>query len=65
MNILGLHWIDAAILITYVAGVLAIGQWLSRGVRGEKDFFLAGRSLGKWFQFFLNFGNMTDPSGAA
>src|SRR5690606_3096863 len=23
-----------------------------------------GRSLGKWFQFFLSFGNMTDPGQA-
>src|SRR6185295_3578087 len=33
-------------------------------MQGESDFFLGGRSLGKWFQFFLNFGNMTDPGQA-
>ena len=27
-------------------------------------FFLAGRNLGKFYQFFLNFGNATEPQGA-
>ncbi|MEY2879565.1 MAG: hypothetical protein RLZZ15_1945, partial [Verrucomicrobiota bacterium] len=43
---------------------LAIGKIFSHGVKGEKDFFLGGRSLGKWLQFFLSFGNMTDPGQA-
>ncbi len=65
MTFLGLHWIDTLILIVYIVAVLAIGEFLARNVKGENDFFLAGRKLGKWFQFFLNFGNMTDPSAAA
>lgn len=65
MTFLGLHWIDTLILVIYVVAVLVIGEILSRTVKGESDFFLAGRKLGKWFQFFLNFGNMTDPSAAA
>jgi Na+/proline symporter len=65
MRFLGLHWLDALIILAYVIAVLALGHRLSRKVKGEKDFFLAGRSLGRWLQFFLNFGNMTDPSGAA
>ncbi|WP_414664184.1 sodium:solute symporter family protein [Horticoccus sp. 23ND18S-11] len=65
MTFLGLHWFDTLILVVYIVAVLAIGEILSRKVKGENDFFLAGRKLGKWFQFFLNFGNMTDPSAAA
>ena len=66
MNFFGLSWIDALIVAIYVLVVLFIGQYLSSKVKGEADFFLAGRKLGKWFQFFLNFGNMAgDPSTAA
>jgi Na+/proline symporter len=64
MHLLGLHWIDAVVIIVYIFAVLAIGKVLSHGVKDEKDFFLGGRSLGKWFQFFLSFGSMADPGQA-
>jgi SSS family solute:Na+ symporter len=64
MHVFGLHWIDALIIVAYVIAVLFIGKILSHGVKDEKDFFLGGRSLGKWFQFFLSFGTMTDPGQA-
>jgi SSS family solute:Na+ symporter len=64
MHLFGLHWIDALIIVAYIIGVLAIGKILSHGVKNEKDFFLGGRSLGKWFQFFLSFGSMADPGQA-
>lgn len=64
MTVFGLHWIDASILVAYIIAVLAIGKCFSHGMKGEKDFFLGGRSLGKWLQFFLSFGNMTDPGQA-
>ena len=64
MTLFGLHWIDSLILIAYIVAILVIGKAHSGGVHGESDFFLGGRSLGKWFQFFLNFGNMTDPGQA-
>ncbi len=65
MKLFGLHWIDVTILLVYIIAVLVIGKIFSHGVKGEKDFFLGGRSLGKWLQFFLSFGNMTDPGQAA
>ncbi len=65
MKFFGLHWIDVLILIGYIVVVLSIGKKFSHAVKGEKDFFLGGRSLGKWLQFFLSFGNMTDPGQAA
>ena len=46
MKFLGLHWIDVLILLTYIVAVLVIGKIFSHGVKGEKDFFLGGRSLG-------------------
>ena len=64
MKLFGLHWIDVTILFGYIVAVLLIGKALSRGVKGEGDFFLGGRSLGRWLQFFLSFGNMTDPGQA-
>ena len=64
MTLFGLHWIDSLILIAYVIAVLVIGKAHSGNMKGENDFFLGGRSLGKWFQFFLSFGNMTDPGQA-
>ncbi len=64
MHIFGLHWIDGLIIVAYIIAVLAIGKVLSHGVKNEKDFFLGGRSLGRWFQFFLSFGTMTDPGQA-
>lgn len=64
MTFFGLHWIDTLVLVGYILAVLWIGHRFSHGVKGEKDFFLGGRSLGKWLQFFLSFGNMTDPGQA-
>lgn len=64
MKFFGLHWIDVSIIVAYVIAVLVIGKIFSHGVKGEKDFFLGGRSLGRWLQFFLSFGNMTDPGQA-
>jgi solute:Na+ symporter, SSS family len=66
MRILGLHWIDLLIVLGYVVAVVLIGNRTAKKAKREDEFFLAGRKLGKWFQFFLNFGNMAgDPSTAA
>jgi Na+/proline symporter len=65
MEILGLNIIDILIVIGYLLGMLYIGKVLSKTVHGQDDFYLAGRKVGKLFQFFLNFGNMTDANGAA
>src|SRR4051812_15402924 len=35
-----------ALLLTYSAGLVALGLWIGRSVRGAKDFFVAGRGLG-------------------
>ncbi|MBA4137050.1 MAG: transporter [Opitutus sp.] len=64
MHFLGLHWIDGLIIVAYILIVLGIGHRLSHGVQGQGDFFLGGRSLGRWFQFFLSFGSMADPGQA-
>ena len=64
MQFLGLSWIDGFIILCYIIAILTIGKYLSGGVKTEKEFFLGGRTLGKWFQFFLSFGSMADASQA-
>jgi SSS family solute:Na+ symporter len=64
MRIGSLHIVDIAIVIAYLVAVVYIGKRASAGNNSEEGFFLAGRKLGKLYQFFLNFGNATEPSGA-
>jgi len=59
-----LHVLDVAIIAAYLLAVLYLGYRASRAARSEEGFFLAGRGLGKLYQFFLNFGNSTEPQGA-
>ncbi len=64
MRIGSLHILDIAIVFIYLAAVVYIGKRAAAGNNSEEGFFLAGRKLGKLYQFFLNFGNATEPSGA-
>ncbi len=59
-----LHFVDIAVVVAYLAAVLYIGKRASGGTGSEEGFFLAGRKLGKAYQFFLTFGNATEPQGA-
>lgn len=64
MQLFGLHLLDVAVIILYVAVILWIGRRVGRGTKNTSDFFIAGRKLGKFYQFFLNFGNSTDANQA-
>jgi Na+/proline symporter len=64
MRIGSLHIFDIAIVVAYLVAVVYIGKRAGSGNNSEDGFFLAGRKLGKLYQFFLNFGNATEPSGA-
>lgn len=59
-----LHILDILVVFLYLAAVVWIGRRASGGTKNEEGFFLAGRKLGKLYQFFLNFGNATEPQGA-
>ncbi len=59
-----LHPLDLAIIVAYVIAVIWIGKRAAKAAASEDGFFLAGRKLGKLYQFFLNFGNATEPQGA-
>lgn len=65
MKILGLHIIDVVLIALYFVGIIWIGKRLSEKMQNTEDYFLAGRKMGKVYQFFLNFGASTDSSQAA
>src|SRR5690349_11347254 len=64
MRLGSLHVLDLAIIVAYLVAVVYIGKRAAKGTGSEEGFFLAGRKLGKLYQFFLNFGNATEPQGA-
>jgi len=59
-----LHVLDLAIIVAYLVAVIYIGKRAASASGSEEGFFLAGRKLGKLYQFFLSFGNATEPQGA-
>ncbi len=64
MYIWGLHVIDLGIIAAYLAVTVWIGQRVARQNQDLDEFFLAGRRLGKVYQFFLNFGCSTNADQA-
>ncbi len=60
----GLHIIDLAIVSLYVLIILWLGKRAGAETRNTEDFYLAGRRLGKFYQFFLNFGCSTNADQA-
>ena len=55
---------DVLVLCAACVATIFVGVIASRKVKGETDYYLAGRKLGSILQFFMNFGMMTDSSGA-
>ena len=64
MDLFGFHPIDVLLLVTYLAIITYIGKRSTRKVHTQEDFFLAGRKVGKLFQFFLNMSTITDAGQA-
>lgn len=64
MTLGNFHALDVAVIVAYLAFVVFLGHRGAKKAGGTDGFFLAGRSLGKVYQFFLNFGNATDANGA-
>ncbi len=48
MHVAELGRLDTALVVAYLVAVVALGLWMSRGVKSTKDFFLAGKSLPWW-----------------
>ena len=59
-----LHWLDVLVVLAYFTTTIFIGQRAAKATSSEEGFFLAGRKLGKLYQFFLSFGNAMEPQGA-
>ena len=64
MSIFGLHVLDFSIVVAFVAIVLFLGWRASRKTKTAEDFYVAGRRLGKVYQFFLNLGTSTNADQA-
>lgn len=64
MDFFGLHVLDAGIIAAYVVIIMWLGKRVGQGTRNTDDFYIAGRRLGRFYQFFLNFGNSTDANQA-
>jgi SSS family solute:Na+ symporter len=64
MRILGLNLLDVGIILFYLAVVLWLGRRSQRRTKDTGDFYIAGRRLGKFYQFFLNFGHATNADQA-
>ena len=65
MQVLGLHLIDAVLIVVYVVVIVWIGHRIGRLRQDTEGFYLAGRKLGVFYQFFLNFGHSTESNQAA
>ncbi|MBU1700895.1 MAG: sodium:solute symporter family protein [Candidatus Eisenbacteria bacterium] len=64
MTLFGLHILDVGIIALYVLVILWLGHRIGKGTKNTEDFYIAGRKLGKFYQFFLNFGNSTNADQA-
>ncbi len=64
MQFFGLHLLDVLVLLVYFGVILWLGKKAGEQNKNTTDFFLAGRSLGKFYQFFLNFGAGTNSDQA-
>lgn len=64
MTLLGLHILDVFVILAYVVVILWIGHRASKSTKDTGDFYLAGRKLGRVYQFFLNFGCSTNADQA-
>jgi len=60
----GIHVVDILVVAAYLGTILYLGKRSLSHSGSEEGYFLAGRKLGKLYQFFLNFGNATDANGA-
>ncbi len=64
MDILGFHPLDIVLIVGYLVLITYIGKRSVRKIKSQEDFFLAGRGVGKLFQFFLNMSTITDAGQA-
>jgi SSS family solute:Na+ symporter len=64
MKILGLNPLDAGIVLAYFVVILWLGTRAHRLTKNTGDFYVAGRRLGRFYQFFLSLGQATSSDQA-
>jgi SSS family solute:Na+ symporter len=64
MHLFGLHFLDVIIIFLYVLIIIWLGKKAGEVTQSTGDFYLAGRKLGKFYQFFLNFVCSTNADQA-
>jgi SSS family solute:Na+ symporter len=64
MYILGFHPIDVLLIVAYLAAITYVGKRTAGKIRSQEDFFMAGRSVGKLLQYFMNMATIIDASNA-
>ena len=64
MTIVGLNVLDFTIVVVFILIVLTLGWRAGRRTKTTEDFFIAGRRLGRFYQFFLNLGTSTNADQA-
>jgi SSS family solute:Na+ symporter len=60
----GLHIVDIGVMVAYFSVVIYIGYRAMKKIKGQEDFFLGGRSFGKFLQTFSMFGQATSAESA-
>jgi SSS family solute:Na+ symporter len=64
MDIFGFHPVDILLIVAYLAAITYVGKRTAGKVRSQEDFFMAGRSVGKLLQYFMNMATIIDASNA-
>jgi Na+/proline symporter len=54
--VIGLHWIDWAVIALYLAGISALGVWAGLRVKDAEDYLLANRRFRWWIMAGQAFG---------
>ncbi|MFI4910764.1 MAG: sodium:solute symporter [Sedimentisphaeraceae bacterium JB056] len=60
----GFPLVDLIAIIVYFIAVMGIGVWASMRIKNEEDYFLGGRSFGKFVQTFAAFGQATSTDSS-
>lgn len=61
---IGLTWLDWAVLGVYLIGITGIGIWAARRVQSAANYFISDRRSGKWMMMFFSFGAGTHADQA-
>ena len=60
----GLHILDLALLLLYLIGIMFVGLWAARKVKGVGDYYMGSRSFSKAFMVMHAFGTGTHTDQA-